>query len=62
MRQNRSLGPLHDIIEVREKSRNHLKNLALRRKKPMYKKDRHHQFSLSDLNQPIGLKMNPENR
>ena len=28
----------------------------------MYKKDRHHQFSLSDFNQPIGLKMNPENR
>ena len=29
---------------------------------PMYKKDRHRQFSLSDFNQPIGLKMNPENR
>ena len=28
----------------------------------MYKKDRHRQFSLSDFNQPIGLKMNPENR
>lgn len=28
----------------------------------MYKKDRYHQFSLSDFNQPIGLKMNPENR
>ena len=28
----------------------------------MYRKDRHHQFSLSDFNQPIGLKMNPENR
>lgn len=28
----------------------------------MYKKDRHHQFGLTDFNQPIGLKMNPENR
>lgn len=28
----------------------------------MYRKDRHHQFSLFDFNQPIGLKMNPENR
>ena len=28
----------------------------------MYKKDRNHQFRLADFNQPIGLKMNPENR
>lgn len=28
----------------------------------MYKKDRHHQFGLSDFNQPIGLKMHPDNR
>ena len=28
----------------------------------MYIKDRFHQFGLSDFNQPIGLKMNPENR
>ena len=28
----------------------------------MYKKDRSHQFSLADFNQPMGLKMNPENR
>lgn len=28
----------------------------------MYKKDRNHQFRLNDFNQPIGLKMNPENR
>lgn len=28
----------------------------------MYKKDRHHQFGLTDFDQPIGLKMNPENR
>lgn len=30
--------------------------------KSMYKKDRYHHFSLSDFKQPIGLKMNPENR
>ena len=28
----------------------------------MYKSNRNHQFSLSDFNQPVGLKMNPENR
>ncbi len=28
----------------------------------MYKFDRNHQFTLSDFNQPIGLKMNSENR
>ncbi len=28
----------------------------------MYIKDRFHQFGLADFNQPIGLKMNPENR
>ena len=28
----------------------------------MYKFDRNHQFSLADFNQPMGLKMNPENR
>ena len=28
----------------------------------MYIKDRFHQFKLTDFNQPIGLKMNPENR
>lgn len=28
----------------------------------MYKFDRNHQYSLSDFNQPMGLKMNPENR
>ncbi len=28
----------------------------------MYKFDRNHQYKLSDFNQPIGLKMNPENR
>ena len=38
-----------------------IKNLALRSMK-MYKSDRNHQFTLSDFNQPVGLKMNPENR
>ena len=28
----------------------------------MYKFDRNHQFKLTDFNQPMGLKMNPENR
>ena len=28
----------------------------------MYKFDRNHQYSLSDFNQPVGFKMNPENR
>ena len=28
----------------------------------MYKKDRNHQFGLSDFNQPFGFKLNPENR
>ena len=28
----------------------------------MYKTNRNRQFSLSDFNQPIGLKMNPNNR
>lgn len=28
----------------------------------MYKFDRNHQFKLLDFNQPIGLKMNPDNR
>lgn len=28
----------------------------------MYKKDRNRQFGLTDFNQPIGLKMNPDNR
>lgn len=28
----------------------------------MYKFDRNHQFSLNDFNQPLGMKMDPENR
>ena len=32
------------------------------KERPMYIKDRFHQFGLADFNQPIGLKMNPENR
>ncbi len=34
---------------------------ALRSMK-MYKSDRNHQFTLSDFNKPVGVKMNPENR
>ena len=37
------------------------KNLALRRKL-MYKFERYRQLGLADFNQPVGLKMNPENR
>ena len=36
------------------------KNLALRRKL-MYKFERYRQLGLADFNQPVGLKMNPEN-
>ena len=28
----------------------------------MYKFDKNHQFRFTDFNQPMGLKMNPENR
>ena len=28
----------------------------------MYKKKRNHQFSFTDFNQPLGFKMNPDNR
>ena len=28
----------------------------------MYRKDQYQQFGITDFNQPIGLKMNPENR
>ena len=38
------------------------KKLALGGKTAMYKFDRNHQYSLSDFNQPLGMKMNPENR
>ena len=27
----------------------------------MYKKNQYHQYSITDFNQPMGLKMNPEN-
>ena len=39
----------------------HNKSLHLRRM-VMYKFDKNHQFGLADFNQPMGLKMNPENR
>ena len=28
----------------------------------MYKKNRNHRFSFTDFNQPLGFKMNPDNR
>ena len=43
------------------KQLNQHKKLALRRK-PMYKFERYRQLGLADFNQPVGLKMNPENR
>ena len=43
------------------KQLNQHKNLALRRKL-MYKFERYRQLGLADFNQPVGLKMNPENR
>ena len=55
------LWAVHDIIEVQRLSQKPLKNLASQ-EHPMYIKDRFHQFKLTDFNQPIGLKMNPENR
>ena len=41
---------------------NCLKNLALFTENPMYKKNQNHQFSLQDFNQPMGLKLDPENK
>ena len=46
---------------MQRKQLNQLKNLALRRKL-MYKFERYRQLGLADFNQPVGLKMNPENR
>lgn len=41
---------------------NCLKNLALFTENPMYKKNQNYQFSLQDFNQPVGLKLDPENK
>lgn len=49
------------IIEVQEKYVFSAKNLALGERR-MYKFDRYRQLGLADFNQPLGLKMNPENR
>lgn len=46
---------------MQEKQREQYKNLAPRRKL-MYKFERYRQLGLADFNQPVGLKMNPENR
>lgn len=48
-------------MEVQEKPAVPAENLAFGGK-PVYKKDRHRQLGLADFNQPIGLKMNLENR
>jgi hypothetical protein len=47
---------------VQRKSEKARKNLALYRSQPMYIKNRHSQLRFTDFQQPIGLKMNPENR
>ena len=48
---------------MHEKVRNQVKNLASHcQENSMYIKNRLRQFALSDFNQPVGLKMNPENR
>ena len=39
-----------------------VKNLALPKENPVYKLERLRQLGLADFNQPVGLKMNPENR
>ena len=49
-------------MEVQGKQLFPRKNLALQRRSPVYKFDRLRQLGLADFNQPIGLKMNPENR
>lgn len=55
------LQAFHGIMEEQEKPSTCAENLALRGV-PMYKKDRLRQLGLADFNQPMGLKMNPENR
>ena len=50
------------MMEVQEKLLRFNQNLALRRRESVYKKERLRQLGLADFNQPVGLKMNPENR
>lgn len=49
-------------MEVQEKQAIPVKNLALPKEIPVYKLERLRQLGLADFNQPVGLKMNPENR
>ena len=49
------------ILEVQEKHRFSAKNLALTGGH-MYKFEHYRQLGLADFNQPLGFKMNPENR
>ena len=49
-------------MEVQEKQAIPVKNLALPKENPVYKLERLRQLGLADFNQPVGLKMNPENR
>ena len=47
---------------MQENARVAVKKLAFQRKFSCIKKNRYCQFGLMDFNQPIELKMNPENR
>jgi len=49
-------------MEVQEKQAIPVKNLALPKENPVYKLERLRQLGLADFNQPVGLKMNLENR
>ncbi len=49
-------------MEVQEKQAIPVKNLALPKENPVYKLERLRQLGLADFNQPVGLRMNPENR
>ena len=49
-------------MEVHGKQVIPVKNLALPKENPLYKLERLRQLGLADFNQPVGLKMNPENR
>ena len=52
---------IYGILEVQEKHRFSAKNLALTGGH-MYKFEHYRQLGLADFNQPLGFKMNPENR
>lgn len=54
------LSHICDIMEVHEKINKIIKNLAL--VGDMYKFEQYRQLGLTDFDQSVGLKMNPENR